>query len=72
MMNILLLLATSYWAYCTLFSVFVLVALFLEKRELNRCMKGKEAATFWPNYVVQSNVQEVEYCLERVYVPSTK
>jgi hypothetical protein len=72
MMNIFLLLATSYWTYCSLFSVFVLVALFLEKRELDRCMQKQDVPNTWQNYLRQTNDQGGSCCLERVYVSKNK
>jgi len=68
MITLLLILATSYWTYCSLFSVFVLVALYLEKKQIDRYMQKKAQQEVWQTHAPNVDGEEFDYCLERVYV----
>jgi len=72
MMNVLLLLATSYWIYCSLFSLFVLVALHLETKGLQHSSQEKPSHDSWQNYVPVSTEQDFSYSLEVVYASESK
>ncbi|GGF01933.1 hypothetical protein GCM10011383_11020 [Hymenobacter cavernae] len=71
-MNVLLLLATSYWTYCSLFSLFVLVALHLETKALSRSSQEQPSQDSWQNYVSVSAEQDFSYSLEIVYATEAK
>lgn len=68
MMTFLLILATSYWTYCSLFSLVVLVALFLEKKKLDRGVHASLQQEVWQHHTPELTDEELNYSLERVYV----
>jgi hypothetical protein len=68
MMTLLLILATSYWTYCSFFSVFVLVALYLEKKKMDRSAETFNYQEVWHSRTSELTDEELAYGLEPVYV----
>ncbi|OUJ76114.1 hypothetical protein BXP70_02230 [Hymenobacter crusticola] len=68
MITLLLILVTSYWTYCSLFSVFVLVALYSEKKKMDRSVEAALYQEIWHSRASEVPAEESNFCLERVYV----